>query len=311
MRFIPADDVAVTIPRRALDVIFDECDRYDADETGGRILGTYEKRGPGLAISVGGIIEPGPGARRTATYLQQDGLYQERVFREVEERVPEIEHLGNWHTHHVNMLRHLSGGDIETYGRIVEHANHNTDFFYALLVTERLRGPERYAFKNYVFRRGDRGVYEIPAGAVTIVDRPLVWPSEAGGRPTAPAPASHTEEDPLNKKELIYDREVVSDFFPKVKTYKSKELGIYWRGPIPLVDGSDVEAVVLTDETRRSTQHTVTLRDPPATLARTAKRLEKESFPSCRAALIAVERLCNAELYDAKSGVRKRRRWIF
>ena len=143
MMFTKADNVNLVIPRSALEIVFDECDRYNADETGGRILGTFENRGNFLTISVTGIIEPGPNAQRTATYFKQDGHYQEQVFRQVEEREPSIEHLGNWHTHHVNGLKHLSGGDIETYRRTVEHQNHNTDFFYALLVTEKGRGTDR------------------------------------------------------------------------------------------------------------------------------------------------------------------------
>ena len=138
--------------------MFDECDRYKAEETGGRILGTYDYKRNVLTIKVNGVIEPGPNAKRTASYLMQDGTYQERVFRKVEEREPSVEHLGNWHTHHVNGLRHLSEGDLETYRRIVEHNKHNTDFFYALLIIEKKPGKtgiQRYIFKNYVLCRGD------------------------------------------------------------------------------------------------------------------------------------------------------------
>ena len=37
-------------------------------------------------------------------------------------------------------------------------------------------GLQRYIFKNYLMRRNDHNVYEIPASAVTLVDAPLVWP---------------------------------------------------------------------------------------------------------------------------------------
>jgi hypothetical protein len=95
MIFTKADHITLELPRAAVEAVFDECDRYDVDETGGRVLGTYKSSGRTLAISVSGVIEPGPNAQRTPTYFKQDGEYQEEVFRAVEERVPAIEHLGN------------------------------------------------------------------------------------------------------------------------------------------------------------------------------------------------------------------------
>src|SRR5215212_1779093 len=127
-------DVSVSIAEKALESIFDECDRYDTHETGGRLIGTYRKKGSLYDINVNGVIGPGPNARRTATSFFQDGRYQEEVFRSLEEKHPELEHLGNWHTHHVNGYPTLSGGDQETYFKTVNHRQHNTDFFYALLI---------------------------------------------------------------------------------------------------------------------------------------------------------------------------------
>jgi hypothetical protein len=126
--FTKADNISLVIPRSALEAVFDECDRYDANETGGRILGTYEEHRNDLTIAVNGIIEPGPGARRTATFFKQDGAWQEQVFREVEEREPSIEHLGNWHTHHGNGVRLLWGGDIEPSRCCVAHLKHGSIF---------------------------------------------------------------------------------------------------------------------------------------------------------------------------------------
>ena len=130
-----ASDVHVSICRATIEAIFSECDSYDVEETGGRLLGAY-RVGPDrqLSINVSGVIEPGPKARRTATTFFQDGEYQEAVFRKLETQYPEIEHLGTWHTHHVNGYPTLSGGDRATYHRIVNHKNHNMDFLYALLV---------------------------------------------------------------------------------------------------------------------------------------------------------------------------------
>ena len=54
-----------------------------------------------------------------------------------------IEHLGNWHTHHVNGYPNLSGGDVATYRRIVNHELHNLDFFYAAAGDVASRGTVR------------------------------------------------------------------------------------------------------------------------------------------------------------------------
>ena len=312
MMFTRTDNIKLVVPRRALEVIFDECDRYDADETGGRILGTYKSHHNILSVAVNGIIEPGPSAHRTATYFKQDGAYQERIFRLIEEREPSIEHLGNWHTHHVNGLRHLSGGDIETYRRTVEHHNHNTDFFYALLVIEKTHGKadlERYLFKNYVLRRGDPNVYEIPAGALTLTDGPLVWPSAPSVLSRTQSPV-HEDEDAL-RTNRVYDRDIISQFYPKVGAFKSKELGIYWRGPISLVDGSELDVVVLEDDSGTARKYAVTFRNPSDMLARSTEAISKEWFMSCRAALVTTERMCNAELYEKRSSEKGGRKWMF
>ena len=149
--------VRVEIAGRALQSVFEECDRYDSDETGGRMVGHFALVRNTLVVRARGVIEPGPNARRTRTSFFQDGDYQTEVFRRIEAEDPTIEHLGNWHTHHVNGHPNLSGGDIATYRRIVNHGLHNLDFFYALLVTARREGRSglgRYAVRHYVLFRG-------------------------------------------------------------------------------------------------------------------------------------------------------------
>jgi hypothetical protein len=121
MNFHMAEDVLLILPQSALTVIFDECDHFDRDETGGRVIGTFKKHSNKLTLQVTGIIESGPQARRTSVSFFQDGAHQEHIFRQIEHRHPEIEHLGNWHTHHVNGLQTLSGGDFTTYQRTVNH----------------------------------------------------------------------------------------------------------------------------------------------------------------------------------------------
>jgi len=311
MMFTRADDILVQLPRAAIEAIFNECDRFNIDETGGRILGTYREGAGDLRMAINGIIEPGPNAQRSQTYFKQDGAYQELIFRQIEEHVPEIEHLGNWHTHHVNGLKHLSGGDIDTYRRTVEHHNHNTNFFYALLVTEKLPGRtglDRYAFKNYVMRRGDPNVYEIPASGVRIVDAPLVWPNLEDHMPRRAR--AEPRDTVVANSDLVLDQNVIAHFFPKVKTLQSKELGIYWRGGIILADSSVQEVVVLRDP-EAGGACTVTLRDASEVLEPVNKELEKRQFPNARTALIATERACNAHLVSSLNHKPRRKKWMF
>ena len=189
----------VTMPSLVLESIFDDCDRYDHDETGGRILGEFRRAADGsLEVTVTGVIEAGPKARRSSTSFFQDGDYQAEIFRQIETANPEVEHLGNWHTHHVNGFPTLSGGDIATYRRIVNHEKHNLDFFYALLVVSRMSGGEaasRYSVKHYILLRGDDAVYEVDPADVIITRKAPVWPlslkpeaSGTGSRPEQRSP---------------------------------------------------------------------------------------------------------------------------
>lgn len=297
MKFHLSNNVRLTLPQAALQAIFDECDGFDQDETGGRVIGTFQELGGKLVLEITGIIEAGPQAKRSAVSFFQDGNYQERVFRQVERSHPEIEHLGNWHTHHVNGLQNLSDGDIETYHRTVNHPNQNTPFFYALLVTAKHRTSDplrRYTVKHYVFRRGDERVYEIPSNHVQIVDKPLLWPSQSAHH------AKHGHESPSNPVahgDRVYDRDILGEFYRGLRPFGSGKLGFYWRGPIELLDGSSVEIVVLEDSSARTPAYSVTLREPPDSLKGVADELAKVDFPSARAALITTERSCNRALY--------------
>jgi hypothetical protein len=303
MKFHSTDKVRLVIPKAALTAVFDECDGFGQDETGGRVIGTYQERQDRLDIHVTGIIEAGPQARRSAVSFFQDGEYQEQVFRKVEDRHREIEHLGNWHTHHVNGLQHLSGGDIETYYRNVNHHNHNTSFFYALLVTAKHRSSDllrRYTVKHYLFRRGEERIYELHERQVEIVDSPLVWPPNA---------AQHQQKrgNPVGydlgaNPDRAYDNEILNEFFHGVRPFSSAKLGMYWRGPLELLDGSKVEVVLLEDSAAAKPTYTVTLREPPAVLTSLAEEIASMEFPSARAALITTERSCNRALFIEHGG---------
>jgi hypothetical protein len=306
MKFHTTDKLRLSIPKAALIEVFDECDGFDQDETGGRVIGTFDEHRGKLAIHVAGIIEAGPQARRSPVSFFQDGDYQERVFRKIEDQHREIEHLGNWHTHHVNGLQHLSDGDIETYFRTVNHRNHNAPFFYALLVTARHRSSDplsRYSLKHYIFRRDDKRIYELRRDQVEIPDAPLIWPVSAGH--------SHAKPDKHSKHELranpnrVYDNDILSEFYRGVRPFSSAKLGVYWRGPLELLDGSKIEVVLLEDSAADKPTYTVMLREPPAALKDLSEEIANVEFPSARAALITTERSCNRALYRHHGEMRR------
>jgi hypothetical protein len=306
MKFHSTDKVRLVIPKAALLAVFDECDGFDQDETGGRVIGTYQEHQDRLDVHVTGIIEAGPQARRSPVSFFQDGEYQEQVFRKIEDRHREIEHLGNWHTHHVNGLQHLSDGDIETYLRTVNHHNHNTPFFFVLLVTAKRRSSDplrRYTAKHYIFRRGDERIYELHGRQVEIIDAPLVWPVGAGQH--------HNKRDNRAQHDLganpnrVYDNEILKEFYRGLRPFSNAKLGMYWRGLLELLDGSKVEVVLLEDSAAANPTYTVTLREPPAALESLAAEIANVEFPSARAALITTERSCNRALYMQQGGARR------
>jgi integrative and conjugative element protein (TIGR02256 family) len=170
--------VKVTFYRGVIASIFAECDRFDSHETGGALIGIY--RGTpksGIEITVQGVIGAGPNATRTATSFFKDGDYQERIFREIERKHPQVEHLGNWHTHHMNGYPTLSRGDRATYHRNVNSDKHNTDFFYAFLVTESVKPGSQdhhYGVKHFILYRGDPLEYELAASQISTVDKQIL-----------------------------------------------------------------------------------------------------------------------------------------
>ena len=236
------DAVTVSIPAQALVSIFDDCDCYDHDETGGRIIGVFRRSSGGcLEIEVTGVIGAGPRAQRSSSSFFQDGDYQAQVFRRIEASHPDTEHLGNWHTHHVNGFPTLSAGDIETYKRIVNHEEHNHHFFYALLVVARSaskRDLSRYRIRHYILFRGDNSVYEIESPNIIVTQEPLVWPIYKEDRITA---RGRGHKDAVRAK----DDTIIPEIFPTLRPYWSKRAStFYWKGALELVDSSSVKIMV-------------------------------------------------------------------
>ncbi len=305
-----APSVHITIHRAALESIFDECDRFNQDETGGRLVGTFKlgvtRR---LAMTVTGVIEPGPNAKRTTTYFQQDGEHQEAVFRRLERQHPEIEHLGNWHTHHVNGYPTLSGGDRETYHRIVNHQNHNIDFFYALLVTEKhsAQAAQRYAIKHFVLFRNQDGEHEIPHTKVSIVDRPVVWPEVRANR--VPVPAAKSQSNPMLVDQRANDKQFFGQVHPGLRPFLSKTTGgVYWRGPISLIDDSRAEIVVAEIDSEAEASYGVAVKGGPAESSDAVASFADRRFSSAREAVVMLERELNREIFRTRVGEREGRR---
>lgn len=293
--------VQIGIHRAALEAIYDECDRYDDHETGGRLIGAYKAGAKGrLLITVTGVIESSPGSRRSATSFFQDGDYQEKIFRTLEAQHPQIEHLGNWHTHHVNGYSTLSDGDKQTYRRIVSHAKHNTNFFYALLVTERnaAASRERYTIKHFILFRDDPRVYEIPASQVRVVDRPVIWP--AAGAENRPEPAV---TPPAASPERGRDSQFFEEWYPALKPYLAKDKAtVYWRGPLTFIDDSAAEIVVAEFGDRGRTGFGIVLKGEPADATDAARKISKRHFSSAREAVVALQREVDREMFKKHRG---------
>lgn len=295
---------SISIARGALESVFDECDRYNVDETGGRLLGIYRHDNGRYDIEVKDVLEPGPNAQRSPTYFLQDGDHQEELFRAIEANHPEIEHLGNWHTHHVNGYPTLSGGDKTTYFKTVNHEKHNTDFFYALLVVSKNRGGNpRYAVKHFIFRRGNDAIYEIPAKDVRLVEAPPLRPRATveQAEPRNPPP-QHRQPNGANP-ERAKDQEFFSEFFPGLKALLSKDSGApYWKGPLSLVDGSRAEVVAMEDPGDKARPYSIGTSSKDPLIADTMARYQDRKFRSARHAILHLERDLNQALYRGKKG---------
>jgi hypothetical protein len=293
--------IHIDIYRGALETIFDECDRYERDETGGRLIGTFKESFTGkLTLTLSGVIEPGPKTSRSAVSLYQDGDYQERVFRAVEAKHPKIEHLGNWHTHHVNGYPTLSSGDQQTYHRIVNHEKHNTNIFYALLVTQKNHNGKslaRYEVKHFLFFRGDRSQYEIAEDQIRILDEKLIWPS-AGINIDIPEKSDVVEAPVAITDQRARDNEFFNELRPDLKPYLTKTgKRVYWRGPLQLVDDTTVDVVVAELDEDGPPAYGIVVKGEPAEMNALVRTVSDERFRSARQAVMLIERELNRGIY--------------
>jgi proteasome lid subunit RPN8/RPN11 len=297
-------NVTVSMPIKALEAIFDECDKFPADETGGRIIGTYSKHRKEYQIDVLGVIGPGPNAQRSATSFFQDGEYQESVFRKVEKEYPNVEHLGNWHSHHPNGLQTLSSGDRATYQRVVNHDKHNTDFLYAALVVNKTpHENRRYAVKHFIVFRNDDRIHEIPESQILVLEESRVKTGIANVVFDAGPSLVATSVARNGNAERAKDQDFFSEFFPSLRPVFSKGLGsIYWKGKIGLIDGSSADVLAIERPEQADEAYAITVKDHEGPAAEVVERYEHKSFPSARQAVVQLERDMNREIYRRKNG---------
>ena len=293
---------SVAIPKSVLEAIFDECDGFSVDETGGRTLGTYRHEGNHYEVEVTGMLGPGPNAERTPTFFMQDGDYQEKQFRLIEAKHPEVEHLGNWHTHHVNGYPTLSGGDKTTYHKTVNHPKHNLDFFYALLVVKKNAGRSpRYDIKHFFFRRNDDTIYEIPHSEVRLTDAPMLTVGKEVVTPHGPR--SQLDDGKSPNVERVKDQEFFAEFYPDLKPLFSKKIGApYWKGTMPLVDGSHALVVAMESGENGAASYSITASDENPVLADVAESYKRRQFRSARQAVLNLEKDLNRAIYKSKRG---------
>jgi hypothetical protein len=237
-------------------------------------------------------------AERSPTYFLQDGEYQEKLFRAIEVQHPDIEHLGNWHTHHVNGLQTLSSGDHATYFRTVNHEKHNTNFFYALLVVRKNRsGEPRYDIKHFVFLRNDKTVYEVPPSDVRIVEAPALRAPDADAEGTPDHFAPTAQQPPANP-ERVKDQEFFCDFYPELKALFSKSAGApYWKGPLALIDGSHADVVMMENVDKGNLSYSIVTSCRKPGVEDIVNQYKMRQFRSARHAVLELERDLNRAIY--------------
>ena len=292
--------IRVEISGEVLESVFEECDRYDHDETGGRVVGHFSADCGSLVIRTAGVIEPGPNARRTSTSFFQDGDYQTEVFRRLETKDPSIEHLGNWHTHHVNGYPTLSAGDVATYRRIVNHHLHNLNFFYALLVTNRNKGRtglDRYAVRHYVLFRGDDAVHEILPADVRVTDGARIWPKgDSLPEHTPNAAIAQGDGAPGIVEVRARDQSVLRVLCPSMEPRLSTRTGtFFWKGSLPLIDGSAIQIRVAEVQDDGELLYYPVV----SSAFKDVAQLCETPFPSASHAVRALESRINRNIYEA------------
>jgi hypothetical protein len=299
------NDITIRLSEGIVNSIFDECEKYDSDETGGRLIGVYSSVHKKLEIQVNGEIGPGPKAKRSMTSFFQDGESQEEIFRKIELEHPNIEHLGNWHTHHVNGYSTLSQGDVETYHRIVNHEKYTSLFFYALLVTAKnyaVSEPlNRYNMKHFLFFRNHPDYYEIPNRSIEISDYPAYC---LGGQVIHEGTQDQKQSlsSSLNSNILdvrYYDKITIETIYPSIKPYFVKNIeSLVWKGTITLINGLEVKLMILEDSQDGHRRYSVTVQGLKKQEYKSLKKYHNLRFNTASAAIILIEKELNRQIFQ-------------
>lgn len=304
--------INVKIRKCVLESIFDECDQHNMDETGGKLIGFYKFNRGKLYLEIADVLAPGPNTRRSPTSLFQDGVYQEDLFRQIEMKYPKIEHLGSWHSHHVNGLSTLSQGDITTYTNTVNHSKYNVDFFYALLITKKniIKSKNRYTLRHFLFHRGSTPMMEIPEKMIKVdtISSPLSKISQ----PLKTHPKTIKTINIDNKKDLLeiraLDKTIISKFYPTIKPFLAKSnQTFYWRGKLTLLDDRCYEILVLESDDKKQKPYSIKLNKRDAPLFEIANNYSMKMFESASKAIFTFEHDLNAELYKKREKLYQKR----
>ena len=197
-------ELEILFDRRVFFYILDELRNHPAVEDGGKYIGyIFEAGDPSLqrfevnprahAIVITDFLPGGPRAVRTAVEFMPDGEYQEALFREAEKVDPAIEHLGTWHSHHVNGLETLSNGDVDGYFRTVNKARYRPDFFLASLVKHIPINSEGLDWIDHFLFVCGVDEYYLVTDHIRVIDWPTIFGAHTGHsqqhRPIATPPS--------------------------------------------------------------------------------------------------------------------------
>jgi hypothetical protein len=212
----------IIFDRHVFDYIVYELQRYPTSEEGGKYIGyidlTQQDRSNGrnYRVIITDFLPGGPHAKRTAVEFLPDGEFQEKLFRQAENRDNNVEHIGTWHSHHCNGLERLSDGDIEGYFKTVNKRAYRPDVFVASLVKQLPRHPRDTGWiDHFLFVRHQESFYNI-TGHITIADSPSRFADITGHS----LPKAQTEESPaawheteIGRKTLAEDKRFFTDRF--------------------------------------------------------------------------------------------------